>query len=155
MTSSNDPSVFEYGVDGPKLIVVGLDGSDSSWRAAAYAAGLARRQHSKLVLVYVQTLAAGAFAQASGVVYDSGSQVADQLLTEIRDHVVRFGEHQHVNWEFRTFRGDPAMGLAAVGDELRTDAIVVGTSESAGHRIFGSVAVRLVKLGRWPVTVVP
>ena len=63
MTSSNDPSVFEYGVDGPKLIVVGLDGSDSSWRAAAYAAGLARRQHSKLVLVYVQTLAAGAFAQ--------------------------------------------------------------------------------------------
>ncbi|MEU7604012.1 universal stress protein, partial [Streptomyces sp. NPDC041003] len=25
----------------------------------------------------------------------------------------------------------------------------------AGHRIVGSVAIRLVKAGRWPVTVVP
>ncbi|MFW0872368.1 universal stress protein [Rhodococcoides corynebacterioides] len=146
---------FEYGVDGPKLIVVGLDGSDSSWRAAAYAAGSARRQRSKLVLVYVQTLGAGAFAQASGVLYDSGTQAADDLLGEIKAHVLRFGEQEHVTWEFRTFRGDPATGLAAVADELRADAIVVGTSERAGHRIFGSVAVRLVKLGRWPVTVVP
>lgn len=40
-------------------------------------------------------------------------------------------------------------------DELRADAVVVGASEQAGHRIIGSVAVRLVKAGRWPVTVVP
>jgi nucleotide-binding universal stress UspA family protein len=39
--------------------------------------------------------------------------------------------------------------------EIRADAIVVGASTWAGHRFAGSLAVRLVKAGRWPVTVVP
>jgi nucleotide-binding universal stress UspA family protein len=33
--------------------------------------------------------------------------------------------------------------------------VVVGSSEQAGHRLVGSVASRLVRAGRWPVTVVP
>ena len=60
-----------------------------------------------------------------------------------------------VRWEFHTFRGDPYSGLTKAADELKADAVVVGASEQAGHRIVGSVAVRLVKAGRWPVTVVP
>jgi nucleotide-binding universal stress UspA family protein len=32
---------------------------------------------------------------------------------------------------------------------------VVGASTHAGHRLVGSLAVRLVKAARWPVTVVP
>jgi nucleotide-binding universal stress UspA family protein len=44
---------FELGTDGPSLILVGVDGSRTSLRAAAYAAGLARRQHSRLLVVYV------------------------------------------------------------------------------------------------------
>ncbi|MCW2875500.1 MAG: universal stress protein UspA, partial [Streptomyces oryziradicis] len=32
------PAPFERGTDGPKVIVTGVDGSESSWRAAAYAA---------------------------------------------------------------------------------------------------------------------
>ena len=32
---------------------------------------------------------------------------------------------------------------------------MVGASAQAGHRLVGSLAVRLVKAGRWPVTVVP
>ena len=39
---------FELGTDGPKMIVVGLDGSRTSWRAASYANGLARRQRSRV-----------------------------------------------------------------------------------------------------------
>jgi nucleotide-binding universal stress UspA family protein len=38
---------------------------------------------------------------------------------------------------------------------MRADAIVVGASAKAGHRLIGSLAVRLVRAGKWPVTVVP
>ena len=50
---------------------------------------------------------------------------------------------------------DPVNVLAAVGGQVHADAIVVGASTSLGHRIAGSVAVRLVRSRRWPVTVVP
>ena len=42
--------------DGPRTIVVGVDGSTSSMRAAAYAVGMARRQQCRLVAVFVRTL---------------------------------------------------------------------------------------------------
>ncbi|MFJ4817996.1 universal stress protein [Streptomyces sp. NPDC088801] len=145
---------FERGTDGPKVIVVGVDGSDSSLRAAAYAAGLARRQHALLAVVYVQpVLAAGA---ALGVpVAGTTDEVAEDLVAQIRDAAERLKGMFEVRWEFHTFRGDPYNGLVRAADELKADAVVVGASEQAGHRIVGSVAVRLVKAGRWPVTVVP
>ncbi len=46
-------TTFELGTDGPSLILVAVDGSDTSMRAGAYAAGLARRQGSRVVAVYV------------------------------------------------------------------------------------------------------
>ena len=46
-------SEFELGTDGPMVVLTGVDGSRTSMRAAAYAAGLARRQQSRLVVVYV------------------------------------------------------------------------------------------------------
>ena len=45
---------FEIGRDGPTAVVVGVDGSDPSLRAAAYAVGVCRRQGSRLVVVYVR-----------------------------------------------------------------------------------------------------
>ncbi|MGV8874731.1 MAG: universal stress protein [Rhodococcus sp. (in: high G+C Gram-positive bacteria)] len=155
MSDAQESAGFEYGHDGPKSIVVGVDGSDSSWRAAAYAAGLARRQQSLLVLVYVQPIATASWGQAGISLVETGQQIADELLDYIRTSAARFGDREHVRWEFRTAHGDPYNGLIAVAEQLRTDAVVVGASETAGHRIAGSVAVRLVKAGRWPVTVVP
>jgi nucleotide-binding universal stress UspA family protein len=148
------PARFERGTDGPKVIVAGLDGSESSWRAAAYASGLARRQNALLALVYVQPFMAG--GAALGVpVSEAETGVAQQLLAEIRESVRRVSDAFQVRWEFHTFRGDPYNGLAMAADQLTADAVVVGASERAGHRLVGSVAVRLVKAGRWPVTVVP
>lgn len=49
---------------------------------------------------------------------------------------------------------DPG-AVAVLATELRADLVVVGSSASAGHRIMGSLAVKLVRAGRWPVTVVP
>ncbi|MCT9090317.1 universal stress protein [Streptomyces sp. ASQP_92] len=145
---------FERGTDGPKVIVAGVDGSDSSLRAAAYASGLARRQNALLALVYVQpVLSAGAALGAP--VADATGEIAEGLVAEIRAAAERVRGIWDVRWEFHTFLGDPYSGLVTAADELKADAVVVGVSESAGHRIVGSVAVRLVKAGRWPVTVVP
>ncbi len=145
---------FERGTDGPKVIVAGVDGSDSSLRAAAYASGLARRQGALLALVYVQpVLAAGAALGAP--VADATEEVAEDLVAQVREAMERFKGAFDVRWEFHTFRGDPYNGLVKAADDLKADAVVVGASEQAGHRIVGSVAVRLVKAGRWPVTVVP
>ncbi|MCX4514111.1 MULTISPECIES: universal stress protein [Streptomyces] len=151
---NEQPSGFERGTDGPKVIVAGVDGSESSLRAAAYASGLARRQNALLALVYVQpVMPAGA---ALGVpVVDATGEIAEGLVAEIRAATERVRGIWDVRWEFHTFRGDPYSGLVTAADELKADAVVVGASESAGHRFIGSVAVRLVKAGRWPVTVVP
>ncbi|MEV5969355.1 universal stress protein [Streptomyces sp. NPDC051921] len=147
-------SGFERGTDGPKVIVAGVDGSASSLRAAAYAAGLARRQHALLALVHVQpVMAAGASLGAP--VAGTTEEIAEGLVAEIRESAERVKEIFQVRWEFHTFRGDAYAGLVSAADELKADAVVVGASESAGHRFVGSVAVRLVKAGRWPVTVVP
>lgn len=145
---------FERGTDGPKVIVVGVDGSDSSLRAAAYAAGLARRQHALLALVYVQpVMAAGAAFGAP--VAETTDQIAEDLIAQIREGTEQVKGIFDVRWEFHTFRGDPYAGMVKAADDLKADAVVVGASEQAGHRIIGSVAIRLVKAGRWPVTVVP
>ncbi|MFF5142847.1 universal stress protein [Streptomyces sp. NPDC013157] len=145
---------FERGTDGPKVIVVGIDGSDSSWRATSYAAGLARRQHALLAIVYVQpVLAAGAALGAP--VAETTDEIAEDLVAQIRDATERLKGIFEVRWEFHTFRGDAYSGMVKAADELKADAVVVGASEQAGHRFIGSVAIRLVKAGRWPVTVVP
>ncbi|WP_055604007.1 universal stress protein [Streptomyces aureus] len=152
--SEQQPGRFERGTDGPKVIMAGVDGSDSSLRAAAYAAGLARRQNALLALVYVQpVITAGA---AMGVpMAGTTEEIAQDLVAEIRASAERVKDLWRMRWEFHTFRGDAYAGLVQAAEELTADAVVVGASESAGHRFVGSVAVRLVKAGRWPVTVVP
>ncbi|MEU4266751.1 universal stress protein [Streptomyces sp. NPDC026092] len=147
-------TAFERGTDGPKVIVAGVDGSDSSLRAASYAAGLARRQNALLALVYVQPVMAAGAALGAPVAVTT-DEIAEGLVAEIREAAEKVRDIWQVRWEFHTFRGDAYAGLVSAADELKADAVVVGASESAGHRFVGSVAVRLVKAGRWPVTVVP
>lgn len=149
------PAGFELGTDGPAVILAGLDGSDSSWRATAYAAGLARRQGAVLAVAYIQPILGAATALAGAAVEETTQEIAEELLAALREAEHRVREVWKVEWRFLTMRGDPYTGLAKLADELRADAVVVGVSEQAGHKVIGSVAVRLVKAGRWPVTVVP
>ncbi|MFF8507007.1 MULTISPECIES: universal stress protein [unclassified Streptomyces] len=134
--------------------MAGVDGSASSLRATAYAAGLARRQNALLALVYVQPVL-GAGAALGAPTAGTTEEIAEDLVAQIRRSAEQVKDLWRIRWEFHTFRGDAYTGLVRAAEELTADAVVVGASESAGHRIAGSVAVRLVKAGRWPVTVVP
>ena len=142
--------------DGPGVILVAIDGSTTSVRAAAWAAGLARRQGSGLVFLFVAThpalaeLCVGMGGVAPPSDYGN-DDVARELLRELRDAATAY----RVSARFLVRSGEPAAEIARLADELRVDAVVVGASMQFGHRLAGSVAVRLVRAGKWPVTVVP
>ena len=109
---------FERGTDGPKVVLVGLDGSDTSLRAVAYAVGLARRQHALLAIVYVQPLLAAGAALGAPVA-GTTDEIAEQLVAEIREAAEQVKGVFEVRWEFHTFRGDPYNGLVTAADEAQ------------------------------------
>ena len=74
---------------------------------------------------------------------------------EMEERALVTGAELGISITFVAARGDPFTEIRRIADEVRADAIVVGASAQAGHRFVGSLAVRLVRAGKWPVTVVP
>ena len=147
---------FEYGIDGPRAVVVGVDGSDTAWHALHYAVGQARRQGGRVVALYADRLPSLAFATAMPLAATAVvDPQTDALAVELRTEVARLSAEHGVDAVFEVVAGDPVTALAQVAERERADAVLVGASVQAGHRLYGSVATRMVKLGRWPVTVVP
>jgi nucleotide-binding universal stress UspA family protein len=145
--------MFELGTDGPTRILVGVDGSETSLRAGAYAAGLARRQSARLIVLYVVPLSAisAQMAATAGAMI----QVQEEIATEIHDAVVERATHLGIAAEFVRRQGNPYKELIAVAEQMRVDAVVVGASTQSGRRFVGSLAGRLVRDASWPITVVP
>jgi nucleotide-binding universal stress UspA family protein len=158
MTSADKESAasFELGTDGPSVILVGVDDSTTSTRAGWYAAGLARRQRARIVAVFVAPLAGFGAAGPSGAALtvakdEAFRETAAQMEARAQVIAAELG----ISITFIAARGDPFSEISRIAKEIRADAIVVGASAHAGHRFVGSLAVRLVKAGKWPVTVVP
>jgi nucleotide-binding universal stress UspA family protein len=148
------PGPFERGTDGPRVILVGVDGSTTASRAGAYAAGLARRQHSRLVVVFVVAPSALGGIAAPAIAGAQEQAFADQIA-EFREQLKARAAELGVPITYLVRRGDPYHELTHAAGDVRADLVVVGASEQAGHRFVGSIATRLVRAGRWPVTVVP
>jgi nucleotide-binding universal stress UspA family protein len=144
---------FEIGRDGPSSILACVDGSPTSMRAGAYAAGLARRQRSKLVVVYVATPSplTALRPELTGAMHDALDRVTEELRADIESGAADLG----IEANFIATRGDPFGEICRIAERARVDAVIVGASAQAGHRFVGSLAIRLVRAGRWPVTVVP
>lgn len=147
-------SGFELGTDGPTSILVAVDGSRTSLRAGAYAAGLARRQSAQLVVVHVVTVSGltGLSAEVGSSYQQSQRQVAAELEAEMLAQLPHSGLDRA---EFVSLTGHAYDVIVRTAEERRVDAVVVGASEGTGHRFVGSLATRLVKAAKWPVTVVP
>jgi nucleotide-binding universal stress UspA family protein len=148
-----DETMFELGTDGPSLILVAIDGSETSMRAGAYAGGLARRQGARVVALYVAQIsgAAAGVPAAVGALMQMHESVASELRAAVAARAPALG----VDVTFVERRGDPYTEIIRLADELRVDAVVVGASTHTGHRFIGSLALRLVRDARWPITVVP
>jgi nucleotide-binding universal stress UspA family protein len=133
-------------------VVIGVDGSETSLRAAAYAIGLAARQPARLIFLHVTNTASASMApQVLPELLATGSQVAADLQATLAGVI----ESTDTQWELRHAVGNPFHKLTHLASEVAADLVVVGASTHLGHKLAGSLAVHLVKTARWPVTVVP
>ena len=146
------PGRFELGTDGPKTIVVGVDGTDTSMRAGAYAARTGT-QAGRPAHLRVRPTHAGHGVRRGGRRRRSRHQQSGRRRDRRTDPPGVGLWHIHA--EFISADGDPYTVITGIAHDVSADAIVVGASTRLGHRIAGSLAVRLVKCGKWPVTVVP
>ena len=151
------PGEFELGTDGPSVILVGVDESVTASRAAAYAAGLARRQGARVVAVYVETpevVRPDRLGRARAC-WRPGRGAQRDRQGALRPRLRRAPpEARHLNdLRHGARRRVPRDCPHRAGDAGRR--VVVGASLKAGHRLIGSLAVRLVRAGKWPVTAGP
>jgi nucleotide-binding universal stress UspA family protein len=152
----DEDDAFELGTDGPAVILVGVDDSTTSIRAGWYAAGLARRQRARIVAVFVSPLATFGSAGPGGAALTVAKDEAFRAsAAEMEQRAQTIAAELGISVTFIAARGDPYTEICRIAAEVRADAIVVGASAHAGHRFVGSLAVRLVRAGKWPVTVVP
>jgi nucleotide-binding universal stress UspA family protein len=139
--------------DGPDVLLVGVDGSDTSLRAAAYAAGMARRQQARLVILYVRPFSVVPGIEAGAVT--SMQEAHDAVAAELRKNAEEQAPRLGIDVVVVERDGNPYTEIVRLAGEIQADAVIVGASTKAGHRFVGSLAVHLVRASRWPVTVVP
>jgi nucleotide-binding universal stress UspA family protein len=146
--------------DGPSTVVVGFDGSESSRRALAFAAGVARRNSSTLICAHVRqargvAIGESALTVGGGTVLEAVAAADRAVAEHLGQDVAQIAELRGVTAKFVELIGDPAGVLIGIAAEGQADAIVVGASTHFGHRVFGSIAIRIVRHAPCPVTVVP
>jgi nucleotide-binding universal stress UspA family protein len=132
-------------------IVVGIDGSETSYRAFAMAVGLARREQGCIHACFVAHLpaaaAGGLFAPLPPV---SDLYNDDQLEHFVDDELARAG----VGGDFTRRVGEIPNELEGLTATCSADLVVVGRSTHP-YLHLGGVPRRLLAKGRYPVLVVP
>ena len=137
-----------------RVIVVGLDGSQTSWDAFCWAAGEATRTHGRLVAVYVSPLVEGAPAVAAPFDYAAAEQARSEIAAGLSDEATQRARELGIQMSFVRELGDPAQALTHVARSAGADLIVVGRSTKWLHRLLGSLGRRLTSRHDGPVIVV-
>jgi nucleotide-binding universal stress UspA family protein len=143
----------------PETLLVGIDGSDASRRAAEFAAERARARQARLVLAYVIEWSPYSFntpeeneqrhKRREDEIGRAHTQVIDPLIAALSgpgleiDSLVRHGHAADV--------------LTGLAKEVGASQLFIGRLGTSGIKalLFGSVAGSLVQISPVPVTVVP
>jgi nucleotide-binding universal stress UspA family protein len=134
------------------VIVLALDGSETSRRAVPLAVELARRDGARIVIAHVE----------QDVVGKGGAPIPiteDEIQAEIRGQAEELAaEGIETSVEIhRVVLGGPAQAIEDIAEEAGADLIVAGTRGHApvAGLLLGSVTQRLLHIARRPVLVVP
>jgi nucleotide-binding universal stress UspA family protein len=142
----------------PKAIVVGVDGSETSTRAAVIATEIARSRQAKLLLVTVVRPPEGWWGIGGA---PPTPEALSAALVEGQQQVIKETEEQlpleGLDYETVEELGDPTSRLIAVAEEREAGLIVIGKRGAglAERVMLGSVADRLCHHSPVPVMVVP
>jgi nucleotide-binding universal stress UspA family protein len=142
------------------VVVVGLDGSETSWDAFWWACGEARRLDGRLVAVFVSSSTEASMAAmasaAAGVAagdYAVMEQAAAAQASRLRAEAQGYSDDA-LEVAFVHARGDAGRELLRVAEEAGADLIVVGRSVKPWHQVAGSLGRYLIVRHRSPVVVV-
>lgn len=120
------------GPSGVATVVIGTDGSPTSWDAFSWGCGEARRMGGRVVCVF------------------AGAEETERLV----DAVLAESVSQGLDLTFVHAPGDPAAELLRVAKAVHADLLVVGKSTKIRHRYLGSMGQRLIARRPAPVVVV-
>ncbi|HEY7469992.1 MAG TPA: universal stress protein [Acidimicrobiia bacterium] len=142
----------------PKTIVVGVDGSETSVKAAEIATEMARIWQAKLLIVTVVRTPEGWWGIGGAPPSPEALSAAlvegqEQVLNEIEGRLDLGG----VDYETVQELGDPSWKLIEVAESRNADLIIIGKRGAglAERMMLGSVADRLAHHSPVPVLVVP
>jgi nucleotide-binding universal stress UspA family protein len=142
------------------VIVVGVDGSKSSWNAFWWSCGEAQRRGGRIVAVFVSSKLAGVEAAAGSVVgtvatdFYSRDQALYEVAEQLRHQLERYARDARIENVFMHSHGDAALEVFRIATALHADLIVVGKSSKIRHRIAGSLGARLIGKRHAPIVVV-
>ena len=136
------------------VIVVGVDGSPTSWDAFTWAAQEAKRAGDRLLAVYVMSSAEPAAAFGASFDYAGIEQAKQAIAGELRDEAAHRAGQLGLAVSFVTECGDATHVLTEIARNVHAELVVVGRSTKALHRLAGSLSHRLTTRQDAPVVVV-
>lgn len=135
-------------------ILLAVDGSDSSRRAARLARGLVNALGSRLTLLHVIELPGSFPVESYGLtraqVYEVQLESAKALLGALASELPADRVEQVIE------SGSPSETICAQAEERNADLVIMGSRGmgTVGRWLLGSVSDRVVHLCKRPVTVV-
>lgn len=142
----------------PKVIVVGVDGSEASVDAARGAVALARARSAKLYVVTVVRPREGwwGIVGSPPTAEALGDSLSD-AQRDVLDRTLGSVDLEGVDYETQEEIGEPSSRLIDVCNRVDADVLVVGRRGSGLLRrmVVGSVANHVVHEAPCPVLVVP
>lgn len=136
------------------VIVIGLDGSSTSWDAFAWAAEEITRTGGSLIAVYVAPTVEPGAEFGAPINYGAAEEARDEMVGQLKDEAERRARDLGVPLRFVRELGDAAHALTRVSSSMGADLIVVGKSSKVLHHLAGSLGRRLVARHDGPAIVV-